>query len=98
MALSPTISSAPQLAARKAAATTQRGNERLAFRKSFAPERRRLESQPIRTVTIRYSGRITTPKLLSTGVDVANNLAHPILTAHTLPSLHIVREHPLTTH
>jgi hypothetical protein len=84
MALSPTISSAPQFAARNAEATIQRGNERLAFRKSFAPDRRRLENQPIRMVAMRYSGRIAMPKLLSTEVDIASTLPHTILTATIL--------------
>src|ERR1035437_5349677 len=82
MAISPTISSAPQFAAWNAAETIQSGIERLAFRKSFAPDRRRRESQPIRMVATRYRGRIAIPKLLSTGIYVASNFPHKILATH----------------
>ena len=92
MALSPTISSAPQFAAKNAEATIQRGNERLAFKKSFASERRRRENQPIRMVAMRYSGRIAMPKVLRIGVDLASNLIHTILTAHDLVSFQIVHK------
>jgi hypothetical protein len=62
MALRPTISMAPEFAARNAAAATQSGRERLAFRKSFDREIRLRESQPMRRVEIKYAATIASPK------------------------------------